>query len=870
MDDRSTGVIAPLVARPWVVLKYGGTSVATAGCWERVARTTQELLPARRVWIVASALAGISNALEQAIGEALGSKPPLSLKSIGQVHLDLAADLGLGRESILPVEDLLRTLEDWLSGIRLTGEAPPRLVARVMAAGELMSTRIGVAALARYGVDARWVDARGLLRTAGDPEDGDDRRYLDGHVPPGGDSTQAERIAAGADVVLTQGFIAANAAGETCLLGRGGSDTSGALFAALLSAQELQIWTDVHGMFTADPRLVPAARLIRRIGYREAQELAALGARVLHPRCLGPLSRAAIPLSIHAMDGPAQPGTRVEATAESHPAVTAVTCRSGVTLLTLSTMAMWRTPGFLARVFAPFEELGISVDLVATSQAAISVTLDKVPGGVDGAAFKRLVERLEPIGRVKVVHPCGVVSVVGRRIRAALHELGAAMEVFQERPVHLVSDSADDLNLSFVVDEDHAPALVARLHERLFSTEREDARLGPTWEALGGEPECGTSPPSWWRERPAELARFVEDGRARYVYHLPTITARARALRCALPSVERIYYSMKANSHPRVLEAVAAEGFGIECVSAAEVRAARDVLGGDVALLFTPNYCPLGEYQVALGAGAEVTVDGPEPFEREPALFSGVAVGVRIDPGRGSGHHTKVWTAGARSKFGQPKDEIDSLARAAARANATIIGLHAHVGSGIVDPGAWEATARALAPLLAVLRDVAWIDLGGGLGVPERPGQHPLDLAEIERLLAGFRRDHPRQQLRLEPGRFLVSEAGVLLAPVTQVRRKGAATFVGLATGMNSLIRPALYGAWHGIHNLSRLGAQSAGYCNVVGPICETSDVLGVDRLLPDTRPDDVLLIENAGAYGAVMSSRYNMREPAAEIVLER
>ena len=124
-------------------------------------------------------------------------------------------------------------------------------------------------------------------------------------------------------------------------------------------------------------------------------------------------------------------------------------------------------------------------------------------------------------------------------------------------------------------------------------------------------------------------------------------------------------------------------------------------------------------------------------------------------------------------------------------------------------------------------------------------------------------------KIRIEPGRFLVSKAGVLLAPVTQVRGKHDVRFIGVATGMNSFLRPALYGAWHGIHNLSRLDAPQTGYWNVVGPICETSDVLGTDRLLPDTQPGDVLLIENAGAYGASMASRYNLREPAEEIVLE-
>ncbi len=204
------------------------------------------------------------------------------------------------------------------------------------------------------------------------------------------------------------------------------------------------------------------------------------------------------------------------------------------------------------------------------------------------------------------------------------------------------------------------------------------------------------------------------------------------------------------------------------------------------------------------------------------------------------------------------------------RVGATIVGLHAHVGSGILDPGTWADTGRALSPLLERVPDIEWIDLGGGLGVHERPGQLALSLEDVESTLHELRDRLGGTKIRLEPGRFLSSEAGVLLAPVTQVRRKGDVNFIGCSTGMNSFLRPALYGAWHGIHNLSRMGDPAAGYWNVVGPICETSDVLGSDRMLPKTQAGDVLLVENAGAYGAVMASRYNLREPAEEIVLER
>jgi bifunctional diaminopimelate decarboxylase / aspartate kinase len=161
------------------------------------------------------------------------------------------------------------------------------------------------------------------------------------------------------------------------------------------------------------------------------------------------------------------------------------------------------------------------------------------------------------------------------------------------------------------------------------------------------------------------------------------------------------------------------------------------------------------------------------------------------------------------------------------------------------------------------------LDLGGGLGVPERPGQSALDLAALDDLLRRFKAVRPELELWLEPGRFLVAQAGVLLARVTQVKHKGEVTWVGLETGMNSLIRPALYGAYHPIYNLTRLDEPPGMVAHVVGPICETGDILGRSRRLPPTFEGDVVLIANAGAYGRVMSSRYNLREPAGEALLD-
>jgi diaminopimelate decarboxylase/aspartate kinase len=194
-----------------------------------------------------------------------------------------------------------------------------------------------------------------------------------------------------------------------------------------------------------------------------------------------------------------------------------------------------------------------------------------------------------------------------------------------------------------------------------------------------------------------------------------------------------------------------------------------------------------------------------------------------------------------------------------------VLGLQAHVGSGVFDVTSWEHTARLLAQAAREFESVSVIDVGGGLGVPERADQPGVDLGQLDTLLRAVRAEHPHLEVWLEPGRYLVSAAGVLLARVTQLKSKGEVRFVGIATGMNSLIRPALYGAYHEIANLTRVDEPATELVSVVGPICESADVLGHDRLLPLTHEGDVLLIANAGAYGHAMSSQYNLRAPAPE-----
>jgi diaminopimelate decarboxylase/aspartate kinase len=180
----------------------------------------------------------------------------------------------------------------------------------------------------------------------------------------------------------------------------------------------------------------------------------------------------------------------------------------------------------------------------------------------------------------------------------------------------------------------------------------------------------------------------------------------------------------------------------------------------------------------------------------------------------------------------------------------------------------WTQVGSVLVGLVKRFPEVGYIDVGGGLGVPDRLDAREIDLARLDDALAKVKGALPGVELWLEPGRFFVANAGVLLARVTQTKVKSGIRYVGVATGMNSLIRPALYGAHHDIVNLTRLAEPANVSANVVGPICESSDFLGHDRLLPECQSGDVVLIATAGAYGRAMSSNYNLREPAEELLL--
>jgi diaminopimelate decarboxylase/aspartate kinase len=377
---------------------------------------------------------------------------------------------------------------------------------------------------------------------------------------------------------------------------------------------------------------------------------------------------------VYATQTPDLEGTHISASpGEGAAQVKAVCIKKGITLISLDSPGMWHEVGFLADAFQIFKRHCISVDQVSTSETNVTVSLDPAVNILDQHALDALVAELALLCRVQVIGPCASVSLVGRNIRGILHQLGPALELFAEQRIYMVSQAANDLNFTFVVDEGQGDRLVQELHELLIRPVAGDTVLGPTWSELYGT--SAQAPPRatrWWQRRRAELLQLAQQHDSAFVYERDSVRAAARSLR-ALKSVDRVYYAMKANPHAGLLQLMADEGLGIECVSRGELEHVFSSLPGLARerLLYTPNFAGRAEYAWAFEQGIVVTIDNLYVLRHWPEVFRGREVVVRIDTGTGRGHHHHVRTAGAHSKFGVPLTELAQLAELARAAVRT-------------------------------------------------------------------------------------------------------------------------------------------------------------------------------------------------------
>ena len=850
-----------------LITKFGGTSVSSRETWDNILAITQTHIKAGvQPIIVCSALSQASNQLEKMTEAALLNNHHGLQSELTDNYFLLAQALEV--DANLIAQDFER-LQQWLTGISLLNQAPPKTRAQILSLGELMMTRLGYAFLKKQGINLHWLDAREALTTS-PILGGEEVNYLSAFCEGKPNKSLSGRlIKTGASAIITQGFIASNEKGDTVLLGRGGSDTSAALFAAILDAVACEIWTDVPGIYTANPHQLPHARLLKQLNYDEAQEIASMGAKVLHPPCISPVRKHNIPMVVKYTRMPEHSGTRITQESDGDaPPIKSIQVKNSITLISIDTLTMWQQVGFLADVFAEFKRHEFSVDLLSSSEFNVTVSLDNNGKHRDRKALEALINDLNQFCRAKIIEPCSAVSLVGHHIRTVLPRLGPTLEVFEDKQIYLMSLASNDLNLTFVVDESQADKLCQQLHNLLIENNPQSFYYSKSFQEQFGLQITRKTP--WWENERAQLLTLSQTASPCYVYHTPTQIAKTQELR-QLTAIDQLFYAVKANGNADVLRTFFNQGIGFECVSIHELNHVLALFPQITKerLLFTPNFASKAEYAYALSLGCYITIDSLYPLEHWADLLTDHNILVRIDPGAGAGHHKYVSTGGNESKFGITKADIPRVLKATKAHNIRIIGLHAHSGSGILSPDLWQETASMLAELSKDFPDVQILNLGGGLGVVDKPSQQPLNIEALDQSLLAVKSRYPKLSFWLEPGRYLVAESGVILAKVTQCKEKGKVHFVGIETGMNSLIRPMLYGAYHEIVNLTKLHHEKTGFAHIVGPICESADTLGYDRLLPETTENDVLLIANTGAYGYCMSSSYNMRPAAQDIILE-
>ena len=453
-----------------LVLKFGGSSVADAACVRRVAEIVKGA-SSRSPVVVLSAMGKTTDGLFAAAQAAERGETEAALRALREIvatHKKACVELWEGEPPVdlqQFIEALSTQIDMLLRGVSLLRELSARSRDAIVSFGELLSSQIVAAFLHSRGVPTAWLDVRRVMRT--------DARF--GEAEPqiaeiaSLARTELLPLMSGGRVVVTQGYIGSTKDGITTTLGRGGSDYSASLLGAAIGAAEVQIWTDVEGILTADPRMVEEPTPILELSFREAAELAAFGAKVLHPATIQPAVEANIPVTVrHTMrpDGKFSTITALGGTGSPRPA-TAIASRSPIQVITIESTRMLAQSGFLARIFEVFGRLGVSVDVVATAEVSVSLTVEAT------APIEAIKKELSAFAHVSVATDRALVALVGERLK---HTPGLAARVFgaiSSINVEMISMGSNEINLSLVVERRDEAMAVRLLHKALFASNGE-------------------------------------------------------------------------------------------------------------------------------------------------------------------------------------------------------------------------------------------------------------------------------------------------------------------------------------------------------------------------------------------------------------
>jgi aspartate kinase len=456
-------------------MKFGGTSVADQTAIERLiaivraqrqADAQQEGGDARGPIVVVSALAKVTDRLlgiaaNAGAGDLDGAQT--NLRDLRQRHITVSKVIADAVQREAVVEFIDREFDDLarvVQALSVLREVSPRWLDAIAATGEILSSRMVAAALSSHGLLSTWVDARRTVVTdaeftAAAPLFAETTASLMTNVDP--------PLAAGRIPVMG-GFVGATTDGVTTTLGRGGSDYSAAIIGACLGAAEIQIWTDVDGMLTADPRIVPDPYVVPHLSFAEASELAYFGAKVLHPATIQPAVTRNIPVRILNSHRPHARGTLITGQRpHAGRPLTAIASKTGVSVVSITSTRMLMAHGFLRRLFEVFERWRTPVDVVTTSEVTVSVTVD------DRRRLPSIVEGLSQFAEVEVEHDMAIVCVVGEALQTDPQLIGQVLQGVGDIPIRLVSQAAARSNVTFVIHESHLAPALQRLHDRFFA-----------------------------------------------------------------------------------------------------------------------------------------------------------------------------------------------------------------------------------------------------------------------------------------------------------------------------------------------------------------------------------------------------------------
>ncbi|ELB2151738.1 lysine-sensitive aspartokinase 3 [Vibrio parahaemolyticus] len=443
------------------VAKFGGTSVANFEAMSRCA-TIIENNPNTRL-VVSSACSGVTNILvELANGVQDQEHRTELLKDLAEIHDSILAQLEDATEASSEVYGILDTVTSLAEAASI--QANTKLTDHLVACGELMSTHILAQLMRERGINAVRFDIREVLRTD------DNFGRAEPNVEAITQLAQEKLIPLCLDsVVITQGFIGSDEEGNTTTLGRGGSDYSAALIAEGVKASGLEIWTDVPGIYTTDPRIAPKASPIPEISFSEASEMANFGAKILHPSTLVPALRHDIPVFVGSSKEPEKGGTWIRHQVESSPLFRALALRCNQTMVTLRSANMFHAYGFLAKVFEILAKHKISVDLITTSEISVSLTLDQTDTSGGAPQLPQAArEELEELCKVEVEHDLCLVALIGNKMS---ERKGYAKQVFgtlEDLNLRMICYGASPHNLCFLVNESVAKQAIQKLHTELF------------------------------------------------------------------------------------------------------------------------------------------------------------------------------------------------------------------------------------------------------------------------------------------------------------------------------------------------------------------------------------------------------------------